>query len=92
VVVSEAVDGMHEVRPLPKWLDSVGADPDLQGELDRAHRGRPTGSRKVPSKRSRKQNGSRADQWRVDDLEVFVADGEWVCSPDLAPLWRVVLT
>lgn len=76
VIVSKAVDGVYEMRPLPEWIGAVCAYPDLQREFDRAHGDRPTGSLQVPCERSCKEYCRRPDQWCVDDLEVVMVKGE----------------
>jgi hypothetical protein len=76
VVVTEAVDGVHQVGLLAERVGTAGTDADLQRQFDRAHGGRPVREFKVSCHRSGEEHGGRADEWRVNDLDVVVVEWE----------------
>src|SRR3546814_12074227 len=75
-VVGEAVDRAEEVCLFAERVHAAGADAYLLRQFDGSDCGRAGCGIEVPSHRSSKEDAGRADQGRVDDLEVVVLERE----------------
>lgn len=74
VIVHKPVDGVNEMRPLPQRILAARTNPDLMGELDWTDRGGTTRRIEMTGHRSGQEDGGRAHQWGIGDLEVVVIE------------------
>lgn len=75
-VMGEAVDGLGEVGCLAYGFIMARSEAQLKGQINRADRHGSTRRGHVAGEVPRQEDGGRADQGSVDDLEVLVQDGE----------------
>jgi hypothetical protein len=75
VAMSKAVNRVHQVRSPSQRVRVAGADADLERQLGWAHGRRAACGVQMAAHRSGKEHCRRADERRVNDLEVVVR--EW---------------